>query len=529
MQMSKMNTSSLVSIKKRTLLVASISGALAACAPGSESPGTLSSLDVQAIAGLPTVLTEATVVEKSWGRDLLNLINQLLRELSSSRATISRWNQIAIDATGLDHKPVTAGEARVFGEQLGPGRSSRAMAIVHVAMYDAVAAISGAYRSVNKIGRAPIYADLNAAIAKAAHSALLQVFPSQRVTFDAALTEDLARANNIDRLLEQLGVRGNSRELGIEVGVRAAAAIERSRANDGSAKAEPVFGTEFIPKVGVGIWSPDPISKGKKAIGAYWSEVRPFTLNNSAQFRCPPPPPLGSREYAQCYGEVQDIGGDGVVTPTRRTADQTEAGIFWAYDGTPSLCAPPRLYNQITNHIANERRTGATGYMRLLMLVNVSMADAGIAAWESKYFYQFWRPVTGLRASINGEPNGSSTPNFTPLGAPASNLTGPNFTPPFPAYPSGHAVFGGALFQTLRNFYGTDNIPFTFTSDEYNGKTRDNKGATRPLKPRYFANLSEAEEENGESRQYLGIHWEFDKTDGVAQGRKIADWVSRAL
>jgi PAP2 superfamily len=515
--------------KKRTLLVASMSGALAACSPGADLITSTSGVDGPLVAGLPTTLTESTVVAKSWGRDLVTLINQLLRELANSRATISRWNQIAIDATGLDHKPVATGENRLFGEQLGPGRSSRAMAIVHIAMYDAVAAITGAYRSVNSIGRAPIYADLNAAIANAAHFALIKVFPSQKPAFDAALAEDLARTSSVDLLLGRLGVRVNSRALGLEVGERAAAGVERNRINDGSAKAEPLYGTEFIPKVGVGIWSPDPISKGKKAIGAYWSEVRPFTLNNSSQFRCPPPPALGSREYAQCYGEVQDIGGDGVTTPTRRTPDQTEAGIFWAYDGTPSLCAPPRLYNQIANHIANERRTNTTGYMRLLMLINVSMADAGIAAWESKYYYQFWRPVTGLRASINGEPNGSSTPNFIPLGAPASNLTGPNFTPPFPAYPSGHAVFGGALFQTLRNFYGTDDIPFTFTSDEYNGKTRDNQGNTRPLKPRYFANLSQAEEENGESRQYLGIHWEFDKTDGVAQGRKVADWVGKSL
>jgi hypothetical protein len=112
-----------------------------------------------------------------------------------------------------------------------------------------------------------------------------------------------------------------------------------------------------------------------------------------------------------------------------------------------------------------------------------------------------------------------------PLGAPASNLVGPNFTPPFPAYPSGHAGFGAALFQTLRRFYGTDNIAFTFVSDELNGVTKDNGGITRPLKPRSFTNLSQPEEENGQSRIYLGIHWSFDKTEGIAQGRRIADFV----
>ncbi len=527
--MSTNASSTSISFKKRTLLAASMSGALVACAPGLDSGANTAEFDAETIAGLPSVLTESSVAEKSWGLNLLSLFNQLLRELVSSRATIIRWNQIAIDATGLDHKPVAAGETRVFGEQLGPGRSSRAMAMVHVAMYDAVAAVTGAYNSVNRIGRAPIYADLHAAIAKAAHDTLVQVFPSQSATFAAALAEDLARPNAIERILVLLGVRTSSRTLGLEVGVRAATGIAQNRANDGSAKPEPFFGTQFMPKPGVGIWGPDPISKGKKAIGAYWSEVRPFTLNNSAQFRCPPPPALGSSEYAKNYGQAQAIGGDGVVTPTRRTADQTEAGIFWAYDGTPSLCAPPRLYNQVATTIALQRGTGTLGYMRLMMLTNVSMADAGIAGWESKYFYQTWRPVVGLRASINGDPNGSATPNFTPLGAPASNLTGPNFTPPFPAYPSGHAVFGSALFQTLRNFYGTDNIPFTFISDEYNGKTKDNQGNIRPLKPRYFANLTEAEDENGDSRLYLGIHWDFDKTEGALQGRKVADWVGRSL
>ena len=114
-----------------------------------------------------------------------------------------------------------------------------------------------------------------------------------------------------------------------------------------------------------------------------------------------------------------------------------------------------------------------------------------------------------------------------PLGAPASNLTGPDFTPPFPSYPSGHAGFGGALFEVLRRFYGTDNIAFTFTSDEYNGVTVGADGVVRPRHPRTFASLSQAEEENGQSRIYLGIHWSFDKTLGIEQGRRVARYVTR--
>jgi hypothetical protein len=234
------------------------------------------------------------------------------------------------------------------------------------------------------------------------------------------------------------------------------------------------------------------------------------------------------------FDEVKRLGGDGVTTPTARSAEQTEIGVYWAYDGTPSMCAPPRLYNQIAAQIAGQMNSNHVETARLLALVNVAMADAAIAIWESKYFYQFWRPVTGIRESDPGTgPTGIGDGNsattgdlsFSPLGAPASNLNGPNFTPPFPAYPSGHAGFGGALFQVLRQFFGTDDISFTFVSDEFNGVTRDHQGNVRPLIPRSFTSLSQAEEENGQSRIYLGIHWSFDKSEGIALGRHVADEV----
>jgi hypothetical protein len=243
---------------------------------------------------------------------------------------------------------------------------------------------------------------------------------------------------------------------------------------------------------------------------------------------------MTSAAYTAAFNEVKRLGGDGETTPTERTADQTFAGIFWAYDGTPSLCAPPRLYNQLALTIAEQKGTTGVDLARLLALINVAMSDAGVAIWESKFFYKVWRPITGIREADegtgpsrlgDGNPNTAGDPTFTPLGAPASNLTGPDFTPPFPAYPSGHAGFGGALFEILRRFYGTDRIRFTFVSDEYNGETRDNDGSVRPLLPRTFSSLSQAEEENGQSRIYLGIHWSFDKTQGIAQGRRVARYV----
>jgi hypothetical protein len=436
---------------------------------------------------------------------------------------IHRWNQIAVDASGLDHTPVAPGELRTFGEQLGPGRSSRAMAIVHIAMFDSVNAVFGRYQSYTGISRARSPISLDVAVAQAAHDTLSALYPSQAAKFDSLLADDLAKIHN-----------KNQRANGVSLGRRAANAILELRNNDGSQIPEPRVGVNYFTSDQPGHWRQDPISMIPLALGAYWGHCRTFVLQSSNQFRVPPPPALNSPDYTAAYNEAKSIGGDGLNTPSTRTPEQSFVGVFWAYDGTPSLCAPPRLYNQIAIHIADQMHLDTAQLARLLALVNTAMADAGISIWESKYYYDFWRPITGIRESDpgtgptglgDGNPNTVGDPSFTPLGAPASNLTGPNFTPPFPAYPSGHAGFGGALFQTMRRFFGTDNIAFTFTSDEFNGVTKDNGGNVRPLMPRSFATLSQAEEENGQSRIYLGIHWQFDKTQGIAQGRNVANYV----
>jgi hypothetical protein len=442
---------------------------------------------------------------------------------TKSLKQVLRWNSIAIDASGLDHTPVKAGESRVFGEQLGPGRAARAMAIVHIAMFEALNAITGTFESYTGLFRASKKTSGKAAVAQAGHDSLVAMFPSQKASFDALLAEDLADLPN-----------NSATRNGIALGKTAAFSILARRSLDGSQIREPLVNTEFACSDQAGKWRQDPISLIPLALGARWGEVTPFVLQSGSQFRTPPPPAMNSAAYATAYNEVKRLGGDGITTPTERTAEQTEIGIYWGYDGTPSLCAPPRLYNQIAVLIADQFDSNDLETARLLALINTAMADAGIASWESKYFYQVWRPITGIRESDAGTgPTGDGDGNsgtvgdttFMPLGAPASNLTGPNFTPPFPAYPSGHATFGGAIFQILRRFIGRDNVTFTFVSDEFNGITKDRGGNTRPLKPRTFTSFSQAEEENGQSRIYLGIHWSYDKTEGIAQGRKIADFV----
>lgn len=447
------------------------------------------------------------------------------KQQNRNRHWILHWHEMALTATGIDHMPPVY---RVLAthEQFGPLRASRAMAIIHIALFEAVNAIEGGYESY--IDLAPnSRASMQAAIAQAAHDTLAALFPSQTPSFDAELVQELASIPEGDAKLQ-----------GIELGAEAAQKILDLRLNDGSNHAEPVIGVDFIESLDPGKWRQDPISMVPVALGALWYQVEPFVMDDANQFRAPTPPELISMSYTNAYNEVKSLGGDGVVTPTIRTQEQTEIGIFWAYDGTPSLCAPPRLYNQIITQLASDEGLSFMELARLLALANVAMADAGIALWESKYYYQVWRPVTGIRESDAGTgPSGLGDGNpdtvgdltFSPLGAPASNLNGPNFTPPFPAYPSGHAGFGGAVFQMLRHILRKDAIPFTFVSDEWNGITRDNQGNIRPLKPRSFDSLSEAEEENGQSRIYLGIHWSFDKTEGIAMGRRVADLVLERL
>ena len=440
-----------------------------------------------------------------------------------SEAFLEHWNHVAVDTSGVDHMPTDEGRPHTFGEQVGPCRAARAMAIVHLAIWEAVNAIDGGYQSTVGLAAAQPGTSMQAAVGQASHDTLTALFPSQAAFFATELATELDKV-----------AAGTAKTNGLALGANAAQAVLAARTGDGSDHDEPRYGIEYLAGDAPGEWRQDPISLHPLALGALWSTVAPFVLTSADQFRIPPPPALTSPEYQLAYEEVKVLGGDGETTATARTDEATLVGIYWAYDGTPSLCAPPRLYNQIAMQIAKERGTSLVDTARLLALLHVAMSDGGIAAWDSKYFYKLWRPVTGIRESDvgtgpsglgDGNPGTIGDASYSPLGAPASNSMGPNFTPPFPAYPSGHATFGGVLFQLLRRFYGTDEIPFTFVSDELNGVTVDNAGNVRPLVPRTFANLSEAEEENGQSRIYLGIHWAFDKTEGIVLGRNVADWV----
>jgi hypothetical protein len=443
------------------------------------------------------------------------------REQTGADDPVLRWNAVAIDASRLDHTAVRAGEQRTFGEELGPTRTSRAFAIMHIAIADAVAMIDGSFATFFPEEVALPDAALDAAVAQAAHDTIVELYPSQRASFDAALAADLAAIPD-----------GRAKSDGIAVGRTAAVTCLDARTGDGSELSAPGAPDNFVYSDAPGAWRADPLHPNAAPLGPKWGVVKPFVMTSASQFRAPPPPALDSAEYAAAFNEVKTLGGDGITTPTSRTPEQTIAGIYWGYDAQPSLCAPVVIYNQIAVQIGRERGLSIVENARMLALVNVAMADAGIAAWETKYFYVLWRPVSGIREADEGTgPSGLGDGNpatvgdrdWSPLGAPADNSANTNFTPPFPAYVSGHATFGGALFETLRLYYGSDAVRFTFVSDEFNGVTTDQFGHTRPLLPRTFDTLSQAEEENGQSRIYLGIHWRFDKVQGIRQGRQVAD------
>ena len=200
-------------------------------------------------------------------------------------------------------------------------------------------------------------------------------------------------------------------------------------------------------------------------------------------------------------------------------------GNYWGYDATPLLGTPPRLYNQIAVQVAmDEGMFGCDEMARYLALVNTGLADSGIAAWDSKYYHNYWRPVTGIRRE-DGVVGTRTNENWKPVGISVINTElAITPTPPFPAYPSGHATFGACTFELMRRLFG-NHTRFTFVSDEYNGKGVDPLGVPRPLVPVRFRTLKQAQKSNGISRIYNGVHWQWDNVGGQNLGETIGAYL----
>ncbi|MEN0110597.1 MAG: chloroperoxidase [Planctomycetota bacterium] len=418
----------------------------------------------------------------------LRLAAIALLTVSSSDAradVVLDWNRVARDVI------------RANTSLQDPGNASRSMAMMNLAIYDAVAMTdpSGTMYYDYGLGNAsPGYAlSHKAAASQAAFEVLSSLYPDQQSTIDAALTSSLGGVT-----------AGTAKTEGVALGTMVGRSIITRRQNDG-------FDTssQYVPTLGVpGRWTPDPLNPTQEAWGPEWGGVRTFSITSGSQFTAPPMPALDSAEYAAAYNEVKDYGA---VNSPSRTAVQEEIGVFWAYD-REGMGTPHHLFNEILEVISLQEGNTLQENASLFATASVAMADAGVAAWHSKFDYDFWRPVTGIRdGDLDGNPLTIGDPNWAPLGAPGGS--GTDFTPPFPTYVSGHATFGGALFRVLETFYGTDDIAFTLESDELPGVTRS------------FDSFSDAMAENGRSRVYLGIHWNFDDTVGQALGAEIADYI----
>jgi PAP2 superfamily/Vanadium chloroperoxidase N-terminal domain len=433
-----------------------------------------------------------------------SLDSEIATAAASAGEAVLVWHERALEANAVDHTPPAAGETRVAGEQGGPPKSTRALAIVQIAVNDAVQSIAGKYETFTGL---PVdnRADMSAAVASAAHDTLVALYPSQRATFDKALASDLSQNYSA------------AREAGVARGALAAKNILKLRAGDGSELGEPTYAELNLAKA-PGIWSPDTLSNFPIAFGGNWPKVKPFTMTSAKQFRAAPPHKVGSPEYKADFKDVKSLGGD-PNTPNARTEDQTVVGGYWGYNGPAKIGAANRLYSQIVVTIAKNKGLGRkpVELSRVLALANVAMADAAIGAWDSKFFYNVWRPGNAIRSTPVSE---GGDPTWRPLGAAKTNSMDPSWTLPFPSYPSGHSTIGTAALQVVRRVLG--DTAFTFTSDEYNGISTD-LGVVRPRLPRTFPNLDAAVLENTRSRVYIGLHWRNDGTAGIKMGSSIAD------
>ncbi len=414
----------------------------------------------------------------------MNFIQSLERRALLAGDIVIDWNNVTIDVLRADTT------------RPGPTWASRTLGMVHAAIYDAVNGIGGSYTPYLVRGPAPTGASLDAAVAQAAHDVLVSIYPGQSAFIDDALEDTLAEVPN-----------GPAERKGVNYGHRVAGFVIRARLNDGSSEPD-----DYTVNPAAGHWQPDPLNPTQTALGPEWGAVKPFTMISGDQFRPDPQPVLTSAQYTAAFNDVKNLGGDGITTAHNRTPDQTQIGIFWGYD-RGGLGAPPSLYDQIAQVIADQEDNTVVENARLLLLVNLAQADSGITCWEGKYVYDFWRPVTAIRrAAEDGNPDTTADTTWTPLGAPGGGVV-PNFTPPFPAYASGHATFGASLFKVLERFYGSDQMNFTIGSDELPGVFRS------------YTSFSQASAENARSRIYLGIHWNFDDSAGQTCGEGVGDWV----
>lgn len=467
------------------------------------------------------------------------------------------WNNVALD---LNRLTVT-----LSGPQNGPPSAARALSVLHLAIHDAYFSIhpnsAGTYLDPNASDatlRLPARGDAGdarQAVAGASIAVLSYYYtrpdPTIATVTTAQLTQFLTQQSSAFPNLQTLT---SSYAFGTAVGNAMTSLLGPANFTQGQYRPTPgpyKFNDDPTNPIRIVPLDPNNPTGPTEAIRVYQAPFYGMTARRigvhgsingqSTEHILADPPGINASEIKQYNASVRAVvaeGGATTLNTTHRRPDQMVTALTWAYDGALLIGTPPRFFNQCLRNIAFSRRPNANttaeannaDFARLFAVCNAALGDAGIFAWLGKYCYEFWRPLTGVR-----EGTGPYTdPFWLTLGSPDTNTNEPPFKPPFPSYPSGHATFGGALFQAARLYYKSrdhltfaddapDSISFRVVSDELNGISRDlrqpfnpnlaitdQQGTVRTRVVRHFNSLWDAIFDNAISRHYLGVHWQFD-------------------
>ncbi|AMV33730.1 PAP2 superfamily protein [Pirellula sp. SH-Sr6A] len=411
--------------------------------------------------------------------------------------TIQDWNASVLNivrqwtTTSNDPYP-----GRIVTAQ--PPMVARNLAMIHSAMFDAANAVTGQYEGYRVDLSEQTDASESAAAAAAAFEVAKSLYSAvdEIAVWQASLQETLVQIPD-----------GPAKTLGVALGQRVGQAILADRVNDGM-KSSSIY----EPSSAVGAWRrtfPDYLPP----LLPQWPNVKPFALERGDSLRPEPPPSITSVEYQTAVDEVMRMGG---FHSSERTTEQTEIALFWADGG--GTATPPGHWNSIATDVTIEQSTDLIETARTFALLNIAMADAGIASWDAKYYYGVWRPIDAIRqADQDGSTDTQRDPTWIPLLK----------TPPFPSYTSGHSTFSGAASAVLTHLFG-NHVSFYSQSDGHGAAEQ------RPLDPRqivtrHFTSFSEAAEEAAQSRIFGGIHFQFDDLAGRNLGEQIGAFVTERL
>jgi hypothetical protein len=378
---------------------------------------------------------------------------------------VTNWNLITMNCVGGVPPNIPAGRGGPTGVI--------DIALVQAAVHDAVQAIEGRFESYRYVNRARLGSGSpEAAAAAAAHSTLTGLYGSSHACLNGVQNPATTYPG----------------DPGLQAGYKAADELLRYK--------RPAFMTDRDPFFGgtePGEWRPAPgVTTG--GANVYMGETEPFTLLSPRQFRPEPPPPLDSQHYARDYDEVKRLGS---LTGSERTPEQLDLARFWGNFGG-------QWFGTLRS-IADEHLPDISDKARLLALASLAAADSQITVYETKYYYNFWRPVTAIREGDNdGNPNtvgDTAWTSFLP-------------TPPYPDHSSGANNITGAITTILQLFFGTDEFDFSVSST----------AANLLVNPRTYERFSDAQQEVVDVRIYQGIHFRFADEDGRQQGARVAHW-----